>query len=443
MKNKKDLTIIFEVLSLIAHGSIFYFIWMFFISSYLIYPFYNNGNYLLVLIYVSIYFLFSKIYGGFRIGEYRIIELLYAAFLADLFTMMIIYGIVGLIERKFLPAKEYLVLFLLNYVFSAIISYIANRIYVKKYTAERTLIIGSKEDQDSLYLKLKTRPHLIDIRDKTDFIDYESSLENVISKLKNYNSVFVDIVDDVKRNAIISYAYTNNINIYLVPTLSSVLVKNSEFIHLFDVSIIKIESERNISFFTNIIKRAVDILLSLLGIIISLPILACVFIAIKIEDQGPFIYKQNRLTKNGKEFEVLKIRSMCINAESNGVAVLAKENDDRITKIGNIIRRFRLDEIPQLINILKGDMSFVGPRPERPEIYDQYELSLPNFKTRLKVKAGLSGYAQVFGKYNTPFKDKLMMDIEYINSYSILLDLKIMLMTVKILFMKESTEGQK
>jgi lipopolysaccharide/colanic/teichoic acid biosynthesis glycosyltransferase len=148
-----------------------------------------------------------------------------------------------------------------------------------------------------------------------------------------------------------------------------------------------------------------------------------------------------RLTKNGKEFEVLKFRSMIQDAEKDGVARLAKDSDDRITPVGKIIRMIRFDELPQLFNILKGDMSFVGPRPERPEIAKQYEKEMPEFALRLQVKAGLTGYAQVYGKYNTPPYDKVQMDLMYIANQSIFEDLKLMLMTFKILFVPSSTEG--
>ncbi|MGN1118121.1 MAG: sugar transferase, partial [Acutalibacteraceae bacterium] len=151
--------------------------------------------------------------------------------------------------------------------------------------------------------------------------------------------------------------------------------------------------------------------------------------------------KQTRLTLNGREFKVLKFRSMRTDAEKDGVARLASEDDDRITPVGKIIRKFRIDEIPQIFNILGGSMSIVGPRPERPEIAAKYEKEMPEFALRLQVKAGLTGYAQTYGKYNTPPYDKVQMDLIYVATQSFMVDLKIILMTIKVLFMKESTEG--
>ena len=188
-------------------------------------------------------------------------------------------------------------------------------------------------------------------------------------------------------------------------------------------------------------KRLMDIVISGIACIVALPFMAGTALAVKLEDGGPVLYKQKRLTIEGQEFYVYKFRSMRIDAEKDGVARLASAGDSRITRVGNFIRKVRLDELPQLFNILKGDMSIVGPRPERPEIAKQYESEMPEFSYRLRVKAGLTGYAQIFGKYNTTPYDKLKLDLHYIQNYSLMLDVKLMIQTVKILFMKESTEG--
>ncbi len=188
-------------------------------------------------------------------------------------------------------------------------------------------------------------------------------------------------------------------------------------------------------------KRALDILLAMIGLILASPFMLITAVAIKAYDHGPVLYKQIRLTKDGKCFKILKFRSMRVDAEKDGVARLAADHDDRITPVGRIIRAIRFDELPQIINILMGDMSIVGPRPERPEIAAQYEQEMPAFNLRLQVKAGLTGTAQVYGRYNTEPRDKLKMDLMYINNMSLVEDLKLIFATVKILFMKESTEG--
>jgi lipopolysaccharide/colanic/teichoic acid biosynthesis glycosyltransferase len=189
------------------------------------------------------------------------------------------------------------------------------------------------------------------------------------------------------------------------------------------------------------LKRFFDILLSGLALIILSPILLITAIAIHLEDGGPVFFRQERVTLNEKRFVILKFRSMIVDAEKDGKPHPAGENDDRITKVGKVIRACRIDELPQLINIIKGDMSIVGPRPERWEHVEKYKAEIPEFSYRCKVKGGLTGYAQVYGKYNTGALDKLKLDLLYITNYRLTLDVQIIIETVKILFIKDSTEG--
>ena len=189
------------------------------------------------------------------------------------------------------------------------------------------------------------------------------------------------------------------------------------------------------------IKRASDMLFSFLGLILASPLMLIIALCVKMCDKGPVFYRQTRLTQGSREFMIIKFRSMRVDAEEDGVARLSSVHDERVTQVGRFLRAARLDELPQLINILQGDMSFVGPRPERPEITELYAEEFPEFHLRLLVKAGLTGYAQVWGKYNAPPYDKLQMDLIYIVNQSFFTDLKILFTTVKTLFTKESTQG--
>ena len=180
---------------------------------------------------------------------------------------------------------------------------------------------------------------------------------------------------------------------------------------------------------------------ALLLLVLASPVMLLTALAIYLYDGGPVLYRQVRCTRDAREFRILKFRSMRVDAEKDGVARLASRHDTRITPVGRFIRAVRIDELPQLFNILKGEMSFVGPRPERPEIIAQYMEEMPEFSLRMKVKAGLAGYAQVYGKYNTAPYDKLKLDLFYIENYSVWMDVKLMLLTVKILFTPDSTEG--
>ena len=217
------------------------------------------------------------------------------------------------------------------------------------------------------------------------------------------------------------------------------MLRNAEDIHLFDTTLLL---SRNLRLTAEqmFFKRVIDIVFSLLGLVVASPFMLVIALAIKLYDGGPVFYRQPRFTRDKRVFMILKFRSMKMDSEEKG-AQLAQKDDDRITPVGKIIRRIHFDELPQIFNILKGDMSLVGPRPERPEIAAVYSERIPEFDYRLKVKAGLTGYAQVYGKYNTTPYDKLKLDLTYIETYSLQLDIKLLMLTFKILFQKENTEG--
>lgn len=261
-----------------------------------------------------------------------------------------------------------------------------------------------------------------------------------ISLLDGHKEVFMCGIHSHERNIILKYCLINNMRALVIPRIGDAIMSAAEPIHMLHLPILDCR-RCTLSTEYRLVKRAIDVLISGIALILLSPVMLATALAIK-RDGGPVFYKQVRLTKDGKKFNILKFRSMCVDAEKYSGAVLsAGENDPRITKVGRIIRACRIDELPQLINILKGDMSLVGPRPERPEIAAEYEKELPEFALRLQVQAGLTGYAQVYGKYNTTPYDKLLMDLIYIARHSLLEDLCILLATLKILTSKESTEG--
>ncbi len=217
------------------------------------------------------------------------------------------------------------------------------------------------------------------------------------------------------------------------------MIISASEIDLFDSPLLLFRNQ-GMTFGQSFCKRAMDIAIGLVGCIAASPVMLLIAAAIKLYDGGPVLYSQERITKDGRPFQIYKFRSMIVESEKRG-ARLASEHDDRITPVGKVIRRLHVDELPQLFNVLIGDMSFVGPRPEREEITKEYERSIPQFRFRLKVKAGLTGYAQVYGQYNTVPYDKLKLDLTYIENYSLWLDMKLILLTVKILFQKEKSEG--
>ena len=218
------------------------------------------------------------------------------------------------------------------------------------------------------------------------------------------------------------------------------MIRSSETIDLFDTTLFLMRNS-GISFEQRLIKRIMDIIISLVVLVITSPIMLLVAVAIKLYDGGPVFFIQERCTKDGKVFKIHKFRSMIVDAEKEGKAIPATENDPRITPVGRFIRKTRIDELPQMIDILQGNMSVVGPRPERVEHVKAYTKEIPEFSYRLKVKGGLTGYAQIYGKYNTTAYDKLKLDLMYIQNYSVLMDVRLIFMTIKIMLLKESTEG--
>ena len=238
---------------------------------------------------------------------------------------------------------------------------------------------------------------------------------------------------------IISYCYTQEKRTYLLPDITDIIINNSYSTQISDSPVI-VSRNRGLTLDQLAIKRIFDIFVSAVGLIVASPFMLICAIAIKLDDGGPIFFKQNRITQNGKIFNILKFRSMIVDADKDG-GKKAENNDNRITRVGKVIRACRVDELPQLINVLRGDMSIVGPRPERIENVYEYSQKFPEFELRHRVKAGLTGFAQLYGKYNTTPEDKLYMDLMYIETYSLLTDLKLMILTIKVLFMKESTEG--
>ena len=264
--------------------------------------------------------------------------------------------------------------------------------------------------------------------------------DEICKRIDEHEAVMMWDISNSARNRLFKYCYERSIETYVMPKIMDIILRGSTTLHFFDTPLLLTKSSP-LEFEQRLMKRGFDVVFSLILLIVLSPLMLITAALIKLYDRGPVIYKQIRCTEDNKEFYIYKFRSMIVEAEKDGVARLAKKNDDRITPIGKVIRKVRLDELPQLINVLRGDMSFVGPRPERPEIINKYRQSMPEFTYRTKVKAGLTGYAQIYGKYNTLPYDKLKLDLYYIENFSVWLDLKLIILTVKTLFTLESTEG--
>lgn len=421
-----------------AFSGTLYFVWLKFYNPLIPTPFYRLGNYLMGVLFVVIYVAFVKVYGGFMVGTSPVGDLVFSQIIAIGFLQGVCYVVFSLLSYRLVEVMPFILMFLAFSAFAALWCVFTDFVYFSLHAPKRTVVVFENVDS---YLSLKG----IRSMDKRftvvrTFNSKKTTLKELFDQIKSVDAVFLCGVPSDYRNEVVKYCIARGKIAYVKPKISDTIIRGGKTIQLMNVPVYRCKRSEG-SLIYQWSKRFFDVVLSLIAIIISSPFMAATAIAIKAYDGGDIFYKQTRLTTNGKRFKIIKFRSMIQNAEKDGVARLAGDNDSRITPVGKIIRKLRLDELPQLFNILKGDMSFVGPRPERPEIAAEYEKDMPEFALRLQVKAGLTGYAQVYGKYNTPPYDKVQMDLMYVANQGFLEDLRLMLMTFKILFVPSSTEG--
>jgi exopolysaccharide biosynthesis polyprenyl glycosylphosphotransferase len=345
--------------------------------------------------------------------------------------------IIVLLSAGFVTAVPLLILTIASIAISFIFTIIADFIFGKVFTAKKTLIIYDEYSPDIFIEKLGHRKDKFVLK---RVIHISEGLDKLEESIRNAEGVILYDIHAEMRNKLLKICFENDIRAYATTKISDVLVRGAECIHLFDTPLL-LYRNNGMTVEQRFIKRVMDIVISLLILILASPFMLISAAAIKLCDGGPIFFRQKRATINGKVFEIHKFRTMIVNAEKDGTPLPAIDNDPRVTPVGKILRATRLDELPQLFDILAGNMSLVGPRPERIEHVEAYTKEVPEFQYRLKVKGGLTGYAQLYGKYNTHPYDKLQLDLMYIQNYSLLLDIKLILMTVKIMFMKESTDG--
>ncbi len=395
------------------------------------------GKYVLMGVYVLLIALLFNSFDSFQFGYLRLPDLVLSQCLSLLMVNFITYFQLCLIANILIPVMPMLILTLVQAAVASLLAYLYTRIYHAMYSVHRMIMVYGTDCAVSLKVKMDSRPDKYNIK---KMISVEEGLEKICAEILNFDSVIINDVAAEIRNDILKFCYERGIRCYVTPKLSDIILRGSTEICLFDTPLFLVRG-LGLTFAQRFMKRALDILLCLVVSVVAMPIMLIIAIAIKLEDGGPVFYKQERYTIDYKKFNILKFRSMIVDAEKEGKSIPATDNDPRITKVGKVIRATRVDELPQLLNILKGDMSIVGPRPERTEHVEKYTEEIPEFGYRLKVKGGLTGYAQIYGKYNTSAYDKLRLDLLYIENYNILLDIKLILLTLRIIFKKESTEG--
>lgn len=383
-----------------------------------------------------------SVYGGYAIGTQKSKPIVHSMALATIITDLVTHFQLSIMNTSqfnndhFVYETPHLLLLVMVLQVAVIVlfAYFGNFIYFSLEPPEKCCVISaSRESLGSIIPKVKRFKKQYQI---TETVRYDSP--HVLDVIGRNDTVFLYDVPTRERTSLIDFCYQTQKNIYYNFEMIDVVSQGAKYVTLDDKSLV-MHVAKDLTMEQRIIKRLMDISISLIALVITSPIMLACAIAIKCEDGGKVFYKQARLTKYGRVFQVYKFRTM---KEQNSIHKSVTENDDRITKVGNILRKFRIDELPQMLNILKGDMTVVGPRPEMLENVEKYTNELPEFSYRLRMKAGLTGLAQISGKYNTSPKDKLVMDLMYIENYSIWQDLKLIFQTITV-FLKasESTEA--
>lgn len=403
----------------------------------------GKGTFAELAFYTVVLLFLSATYGGIRLGYQKNAEIVFSQVLSTFLANIIIYFEMVIMARGLIVPHAFFAMMAEQIIIVIVYVNIANRIYRNIFPPRKLLLIHGDRSYEDILNKFESRKDKYSITKTVNVSEGFDALCAII--LQTYekdecNAVVLGDITVEDRSPLLKFCYGHSIRVYILPKITDVIMSGAEELHVFD-SPMFLTREYSLTMEQRIFKRTIDIVFSLILLILASPFMLITAIAIKLYDGGPVLYKQIRCTRDRKEFYIMKFRSMRTDAEKDGVARLAQKNDSRITPIGKFIRKCRIDELPQLINILRGDMSFIGPRPERPEIIEQYLEVMPEFAFRMKVKAGLAGFAQVYGKYNTSPYDKLKLDLTYIENYSVWLDIKLMMLTLKVLFWPDSTEG--
>lgn len=403
----------------------------------IVFPFFYKGFLLMGAFYAFFFVIFSYILGGMKIGYLKSASLMLSQTLAVLATNFLIYLETVLLSARFVNVIPMIELTVIDIGVILVWTFFVNGIFRRLFPPRDILLLFQEYDLSEFLKKIQTRKDRYNIKKS---MNVDQGWDKITNSILQFDAVFLCDIHSPLRNQLVKFCYSNGIRTYITPKISDIIIRSSESIHLFDTPLL-LSRNNGFSFEQKLVKRIMDIVISIIMLVVTSPVMFIVAAAIKLYDGGPVFFCQKRCTIGGKVFMIHKFRSMIVNAEKEGEVIPASDDDERITPVGRIIRKTRIDELPQFIDILKGNMSVVGPRPERVEHVEQYMKEVPEFAYRLKVKGGLTGYAQIYGKYNTTAYDKLKLDLMYIQNYSFLLDLKLIIMTVKIIFVKESTEG--
>ena len=428
----------FRLLNIAFVAIAFAVCWQLYYSKVITISYRTKGIIAIELLFLALYVIFTKVYDAFAVSVQRRMEQAISQLLSALFADGLMYVFFCLLYAWFAPVWPMLLVLIAQSLIILVWVLLANRWYYSVVPPLRAVLLHDNSSNAWHLQREMSRDKGLEVIREMGLADCR---DEGLDSLEDAEVVFICAEQSSDRDEVINYCIARKLKFFVAPSINDMFISSARDVHMFHMPLLQMHmSEPPLTYL--VLKRGMDIALSLLALLLLWPFMLMIALAVKLYDGGPALYKQVRLTKDSEEFELLKFRSMRVDAEADGVARLSTgDQDDRITPIGKILRKLRLDELPQLLCILKGDMSIVGPRPERPEIAAKYEKFLPEFRLRLQAKAGLTGYAQVYGKYNSTPQEKLQMDLLYISNPSIIEDLKLILTTIRVLFIKESTEG--
>lgn len=415
----------------------YYVMWKYQYSTRYFTDYYASGRYVLIGVYGFLILILFWNCEAFKFGHLKLADVFASQVIATFLVNMVTYFQLCLMAQRMVTVYPVFMLMIGEIFIELVLVYIFTALYHKLYIPKNMIMIYGNRDAITLKFKMDERGDKYKV-DK--LISINEGYDKICAAIMDYDAVIINDVSAKIRNDLLKYCYDNGIRAYVTPKLSDIILSGADDVTLFDTPL-RLVTGKGLSITQRFFKRMLDLVICIIAMIPAAPIMLIVAACIKIEDRGPVFFKQKRVTKDEKIFEILKFRSMIVDAEKGGKPIAATGRDPRITRVGRIIRMTRLDELPQILNILKGDMSIVGPRPERVEYFNDYSEKIPEFRYRAKVKGGLTGFAQIYGRYNTTAYDKLRLDLMYIENYSFRLDIKLMLMTLRIMITPESTEG--
>ena len=418
--------------------AIYWYVWLNYYNRNMQQPFYRRGNWLIAGDYVVVLLLLHRLYGGLKIGIYKYWNLVYSHMISIIGVNIFSYVQVVLFDKKMHNPTALMVMTVVDFILVMVWAWAYKKVYNTLFPKRKLLLVYGQNSMFHLMNRIDTREDKYEI---AKIISIDKGIDLIIEQAEKYDGIIIGDIPADMRNKLVKMCFCRDIRSYTLPKLSDILLRSSTELNIFDSPLYLSRNIGGLAWDQKLVKRMVDIIVASLLLVITSPFFLLIAILIRCTDPGPVLYTQKRLTEGGIIFNIYKFRTMVVDAEKKSGPIKAGDKDPRILPIGHILRATRLDELPQLINILKGEMSMVGPRPERPELTEIITRHIPEFEYRLKVKAGLTGYAQIYGRYCTTSYDKLKLDLTYIRNYSVWLDLKLILMTPKVLFMKESTDG--